>query len=83
MGYAHYTVYRRGEEIEAGYAVPDTCNAPDCGAEIDRGLGCLCGTTPGGDEHGCGGYFCGAHLYGGNPSLCGNCCAQADNGEVA
>ena len=62
MGYAHYTVYRRGEQIEAGYGVSDVCNADDCAKNIDRGLDFLCGAQPGGDEYGCGGYFCDEHL---------------------
>lgn len=63
MGYAYYTITRRGEEIEAGYDVVDVCNEPGCGTEINRGLGYLCGDTPGGDEFGCGGYYCCSHLY--------------------
>ena len=63
MGYARYTVWRFGREIEAGYDVPDRCNRRWCRARIDRGLDHLCGRTPGGDEHGCGGYFCGKHLH--------------------
>lgn len=62
MGYARYTVQRLGREIEAGYAVPDRCNRRWCRARIDRGLDHLCGRAPGGNEHGCGGYFCGKHL---------------------
>jgi hypothetical protein len=81
MGYAHYTVSRRGELIEAGYGVEDVCNDKDCGEEIDRGLGYLCGATPGGDEYGCGGYFCGGHLFSSMvddvPQLCGSCSAKA------
>jgi hypothetical protein len=62
MGYAHYEVVRKdGIRIEAGYAVEDTCNQDGCNAEIDRGLDYLCGARPGGDEYGCGGYFCGEH----------------------
>jgi hypothetical protein len=63
MGYAHYTVTRNGEEIEAGYAVDTVCEQDGCEEQIDRGLAYLCGETPGGDEDGCGGYFCGQHLY--------------------
>jgi hypothetical protein len=66
MGYAQYTVIRNGEQIEAGYAVEAVCEREDCTTEIDRGLGYLCGEAPGGDEHGCGGYFCESHLLGGN-----------------
>lgn len=63
MGYAHYKVARRGQVIEAGYDVPDVCNRPDCTKTIDRGLAHLCGAFPGGDEYGCGFYFCSSHLY--------------------
>lgn len=63
MGYAHYEVVRNGETIEAGYAVEAMCDKPDCTARISRGTDALCGETPGGDEYGCGGYFCDADLY--------------------
>ncbi|MER7794921.1 hypothetical protein [Streptomyces sp. NPDC097640] len=63
MGYAHYEVIRNGERIEAGYAVEAMCDRPDCTAKVWRGLDALCGQTPGGDEFGCGGYFCDADLY--------------------
>lgn len=80
MGYAHYEVIRSdGIKIEAGYAVDATCEQDDCDAEIDRGLAYLCGRTPGGDEHGCGGYFCGRHHYMSGEDevgdLCGPCIA--------
>ncbi|TXS22408.1 hypothetical protein EAO70_05985 [Streptomyces sp. adm13(2018)] len=79
MGYASYTIQRNGETIEAGYGIDATCEEPGCDADIDRGLAHLCGQTPGGDEHGCGGYYCGSHLCIG-PSdetgdLCGRCTA--------
>ncbi|PVC80528.1 hypothetical protein DBP19_35925 [Streptomyces sp. CS090A] len=73
MGYAQYDIVRNGQTINAGYAVPTTCEEPDCTADIDRGLGHLCGEMPGGDEHGCGGYFCGEHLYSFDPSRCKRC----------
>lgn len=80
MGYAHYTVYRNGTKIEAGYGVEDVCNLADCDKKIDRGLDYLCGATPGGDEHGCGHYFCGGHIFGAPaddvPQLCGACLAR-------
>lgn len=63
MGYAHYTITRNGEQIEAGYGVETVCEQDVCQEQIDRGLAHLCGATPGGDEYGCGGYFCGQHLY--------------------
>ncbi|MFJ9620539.1 hypothetical protein [Streptomyces sp. NPDC101181] len=63
MGYAQYEITRNGQTITAGYAVPTTCEEPGCAEEIDRGLAHLCGQTPGGDEYGCGGYYCDQHLY--------------------
>jgi hypothetical protein len=79
MGYARYEIYRNGQKIEAGYNVRTVCEEKACGEKIDRGLAYLCGETPGGDEHGCGGYFCGNHLYmsltEGVGDLCGRCSA--------
>ena len=48
---------------DIGYGVPAYCDHPDCTAEIDRGLGNVCGGEPYGGEHGCGLFFCGEHLY--------------------
>jgi hypothetical protein len=77
MGYARYEITRpNGDRIEAGYAVPTTCEEPDCNTQIDRGLAYLCGKDPRGDEHGCGGYFCEQHLYGDNQ--CTRCATAAD-----
>lgn len=79
MGNASYTIQRNGETIEAGYGVETICEEPGCDADIDRGLARLCGQTPGGDERGCGGYYCGSHLYmslqEGLGDLCGRCIA--------
>jgi hypothetical protein len=74
MGYGSYVL---PDGREAGYMVEDICNEDGCTTEIDRGLGYLCGQTPGGDEYGCGGYYCGAHLfYGvGLCQLCTRCIA--------
>lgn len=63
MGYGHYVVTRGGQEIEAGYLVEAECEKEDCTERIYRGVGQLCGRVPGGDEYGCGGYFCDAHLH--------------------
>jgi hypothetical protein len=79
MGYARYEIYRNGQKIEAGYDVEAVCEEDGCTETIDRGLAYLCGETPGGDEHGCGGYYCGNHLYmslaEGVGDLCGRCSA--------
>lgn len=89
MGYAYYEVTRRdGETIEAGYGVEAVCEEDGCTEKIDRGLGCLCGGMPGGDEYGCGGYFCGQHLYGvpeGEPGegRCKPCLDQAEQTATA
>lgn len=65
MGYAFYDTPMG----EAGYSVEDICHKEGCDEEIDRGLGFLCGNTPGqADEYGCGRWFCGDHL----------CCAPAE-----
>lgn len=78
MGYARYTLVGGRE---AGYAVEATCDEQGCTAKINRGLGFLCGQTPGGDEWGCGDYFCSEHLYfigvAGSPQLCSRCADQA------
>lgn len=67
MGNAFYQTRSDGQTIDAGYEVPAVCEAKQgCTETIDRGLGCLCGTTPGEPEDGCGHYFCGNHLFGAN-----------------
>ncbi|SCD49059.1 hypothetical protein GA0115251_109524 [Streptomyces sp. TverLS-915] len=64
MGYGYYTVITRdGREIEAGYLVSAECDRSACEVTIDRGLDALCGETPGGDEYGCGRYFCDTDLF--------------------
>ncbi|MFJ8923879.1 hypothetical protein ACIREK_30930 [Streptomyces sp. NPDC102415] len=75
MGYASYEITRNGQTIQAGYSIEATCEKTGCTEKIDRGLGHLCGQTPGGDEHGCGGYFCGQHLHANNQ--CETCSAAA------
>lgn len=62
MGYGYYTVY---PERPGGYMVLATCDKRGCDAEIDRGLGFLCGANPHGpwsDEPGCGRYYCEDHI---------------------
>lgn len=63
MGNAFYEIYRNGVKIQAGYGVMAICEESECDERIDRGIAYLCGERPGGDEYGCGGYFCGRHLY--------------------
>ncbi|NUK00583.1 hypothetical protein [Streptomyces lunaelactis] len=76
MGNAFYSVLRNGEEIEAGYGVQAVCEEPGCTEVIDRGLAYLCGQTPGGDEYGCGGYFCPQHLHIPRSVVIGDLCAR-------
>jgi hypothetical protein len=45
-----------------GYSVQALCDQEGCDVKIDRGLYYVCGGMHDGDEHGCGGYFCGNHL---------------------
>ncbi|MFG3488539.1 hypothetical protein [Streptomyces sp. NPDC047972] len=85
MGYGSYTIQRNGETIDAGYGIDTTCEEPGCDADIDRGLAHLCGKHPGGDEHGCGGYYCAKHLYmgpsGETGDLCRRCSERAEYEE--
>jgi hypothetical protein len=82
MGYARYDTPMG----PAGYAVEDVCHEDGCSAEIDRGLGYLCGSEPGRpDEHGCGKWFCEEHLYippaevkSSGGGLCGACILKYD-----
>jgi len=46
---------------DIGYGVPAHCDHPGCTAEIDRGLGYVCGDEPYGGEHGCGLFICVEH----------------------
>ncbi len=69
-------------ERDIGYGVPAYCDHPGCGAVIDRGLGHVCcGAEPYGGEHGCGLYFCQAHLIfwprHGGPARCRRCVNDA------
>lgn len=64
MGYGYYVL---ADGREAGYGVQAECDRGGCAAQIDRGLGYLCGNLPDGwrdeSEPGCGLYFCGPHGY--------------------
>jgi len=86
MGYAHYKIARGGQTIEAGYGVETVCEQDGCEEKIDRGLGYLCGAEPGGDEYGCGGYFCGHHLFGSSApianGLCASCSGKQEQQEM-
>jgi hypothetical protein len=75
MGWAFCGQDEKGRDI--GYGVKAKCDHLGCAADIDRGLGCVCGGMHGGDGKGCGGYFCGAHLsYAGGTQLCEKCAAE-------
>jgi hypothetical protein len=78
MGYASYTL---ADGRQAGYAIEATCDEKDCTARIDRSLGYLCGRSPGGDEWGCGNYFCSEHLFfvvvDDAPQMCERCADRA------
>ncbi|MFI5684668.1 hypothetical protein [Streptomyces sp. NPDC051636] len=82
MGNAYYEITRKnGERIAAGYSVEAVCEDDGCNEKIDRGLAHLCGNEPGGDEYGCGGYFCAHHLFLGSGApvsegLCRQCSDQ-------
>ena len=72
MGWAGPMPNARGREV--GYAVEAVCDLDGCDAKIDRGLAYVCGDMHDGGEHGCGDYFCGAHLFFGAPEqLCEAC----------
>lgn len=82
MGYGSYVIFGGPHDGEwGGYSIVTTCDEPGCGADIDRGLSYLCGRAPGGDEHGCGGYFCGEHQFLGPPDggfVCERCLTDED-----
>jgi hypothetical protein len=59
--------YDSNWDRDIGYGVPSICDHPDCGEEIDRGLSYVCGGEPYGGQHGCGLFFCEAHLLHGDP----------------
>lgn len=74
MGWGHAGRFN-GREI--GYMVEAPCDEDGCDERIDRGLGCVCGSMHGGEE-GCGGYFCGKHLFlGAGAQKCRRCMDEA------
>lgn len=75
MGWA--VGYDNNWKRDIGYGVPSICDHPECGTEIDRGLGYVCGDEPYGGESGCGLYFCGNHKFLSREVgrfLCNRCC---------
>lgn len=60
MGWADCGIGKDGRAM--GYAFSGICDHPECEAEIDHGLAYVCGDMHEGGEHGCGKYFCYAHL---------------------
>ncbi|MFB7548540.1 hypothetical protein [Streptomyces sp. NPDC056154] len=80
MGYASYEVLLDGKKLNAGYSVEAECDKDGCAKQIDRGLAYLCGQTPGGDEYGCGHYFCADHLLG--SQQCEACAKKADEANT-
>ncbi|MDP3554837.1 hypothetical protein [Methylocystis sp.] len=60
MGWANCGTDDLGRPI--GYAHDATCDQEGCEAKIHRGLAYVCGGMHGGDEFGCGKYFCADHL---------------------
>lgn len=66
--------YDENWKRDIGHGVPAYCDHPECKAEIDRGLGYVCGGDLYGGEHGCGLYFCGNHLWHGTKAVvCARC----------
>jgi hypothetical protein len=63
--------YDESWKRDIGYGVPAKCDYPGCGADIDRGLGYVCGGEPYGGAEGCGLFFCGKHRSG--AGLCCQC----------
>ena len=70
--------YDRRWERDIGYGVPAICDHPGCGKQIDRGLAYVCGSGPYGEEHGCGLFFCLAHL---GMTDRGQLCERCDEGK--
>jgi len=75
MGWA--VGYDSNWERDIGYGVPAICDHPDCNAEIDRGLGYVCGDDVYGGDRGCGLFFCQKHsLSPMSPKLPGRLCER-------
>lgn len=82
MGWAVGFDSNWGRDI--GYGVPAICDRPACGEAIDRGLSFVCGSDARGGEHGCGLYFCEAHLTGSrkNGERYARVCGRCDKGRA-
>ncbi len=67
--------YDKNWKRDIGYGVHAYCDHPNCPEEIDRGLAFVCGGDAYGGQHGCGLYFCAAHLTLSlsRPQLCEKC----------
>ena len=67
--------YDEHHKRDIGYGVPANCDHPGCNAEIDRGLGYVCGGEPYGGEHGCGLFVCSEHTHANSKcdQLCQHC----------
>jgi len=61
MGWGDCGTDTRGRRI--GYVFPARCDEPGCHVRIDRGLAFVCGGMHGGDDNGCGLYFCAKHRF--------------------
>jgi hypothetical protein len=61
MGWAFGMGEYKGEPREIGYGVQAECDEPGCSVQIDRGFSYRC--TDRDPDRGCGGFFCGSHLY--------------------
>jgi len=80
MGWAYGVVAGR----EVGYSVEAECDREGCHEQINHGLGFLCGRMHGQDDDtGCGGYFCGRHLFYGGPNAMCETCIDAWSGVEA
>jgi hypothetical protein len=77
MGWAFGT---DGNGRDVGYGVEAECDHPECHEKIDRGLAHRCGPLgceTDDDTPGCGGFFCGLHLFlAAEEWLCGACCER-------
>lgn len=72
MGWSH-GFNNQGREV--GYSVHAECDQDGCDVHIDRGIAYCCGGMHDGGDHGCGGYFCGDHLFHAAPAaqVCTEC----------